>query len=62
MPSLGKAYVARGMLDVLYFLSWCTCCTRPSNCSYVEYQRKQRMVVRLHREALQAMCNFWCVT
>ncbi|KAG2423147.1 hypothetical protein HXX76_015532 [Chlamydomonas incerta] len=26
---------------------------------YVEYQRKQRMVVRLHREALQAMCNFW---
>ncbi|KAG2423145.1 hypothetical protein HXX76_015530 [Chlamydomonas incerta] len=26
--------------------------------SYVEYQRKQRMVVRLHREALQAMCNF----
>ncbi|PNW87845.1 hypothetical protein CHLRE_01g004157v5 [Chlamydomonas reinhardtii] len=27
--------------------------------SYVEYQRKQRMVVRLHREALQAMCNFW---
>ncbi|GLC41288.1 hypothetical protein PLESTB_001078900 [Pleodorina starrii] len=27
--------------------------------AYVEYQRKQRMVVRLHREALQAMCNFW---
>ncbi|KAG2494507.1 hypothetical protein HYH03_007275 [Edaphochlamys debaryana] len=26
---------------------------------YVEYQRKQRMVVRLHRDALQAMCNFW---
>ncbi|GFR46567.1 hypothetical protein Agub_g8160 [Astrephomene gubernaculifera] len=26
---------------------------------YVEYQRKQRMVIRLHREALQAMCNFW---
>ncbi|GLC42489.1 hypothetical protein PLESTB_001103800 [Pleodorina starrii] len=26
---------------------------------YVEYQRKQRMVVRLHREALQAMCSFW---
>ncbi|KAG2435422.1 hypothetical protein HYH02_011922 [Chlamydomonas schloesseri] len=26
---------------------------------YLEYQRKQRMVVRLHREALQAMCNFW---
>ncbi|GIL68039.1 hypothetical protein Vafri_21326 [Volvox africanus] len=26
---------------------------------YVEYQRKQRMVVRLHKEALQAMCNFW---
>ncbi|KXZ50396.1 hypothetical protein GPECTOR_16g569 [Gonium pectorale] len=26
---------------------------------YVEYQRKQRSVVRLHREALQAMCNFW---
>ncbi|GFR46566.1 hypothetical protein Agub_g8158, partial [Astrephomene gubernaculifera] len=26
---------------------------------YVEYQRKQRMVLRLHREALQAMCNFW---
>ncbi|KAG2495534.1 hypothetical protein HYH03_006477 [Edaphochlamys debaryana] len=26
---------------------------------YVEYQRKQRMVVRLHREALQAMCLFW---
>ncbi|GLC52514.1 hypothetical protein PLESTB_000638200 [Pleodorina starrii] len=28
---------------------------------YVEYQRKQRMVVRLHREALQAMCSFWKV-
>ncbi|EFJ45177.1 hypothetical protein VOLCADRAFT_94617 [Volvox carteri f. nagariensis] len=28
-------------------------------CCYVEYQRKQRMVVRLHREALQAICNFW---
>jgi hypothetical protein len=28
--------------------------------SFVEYQRKQRMVVRLHREALTAMCNFWC--
>ncbi|GFR46428.1 hypothetical protein Agub_g7932, partial [Astrephomene gubernaculifera] len=27
--------------------------------SYVEYQRKQRIVLRLHREALQAMCNFW---
>ncbi|KXZ42914.1 hypothetical protein GPECTOR_111g247 [Gonium pectorale] len=26
---------------------------------FVEYQRKQRMVVRLHREALQAMCSFW---
>ncbi|KAG2488469.1 hypothetical protein HYH03_012974 [Edaphochlamys debaryana] len=26
---------------------------------YVEYQRKQRMVVRLHKEALQAMCAFW---
>ncbi|KXZ55417.1 hypothetical protein GPECTOR_3g69 [Gonium pectorale] len=26
---------------------------------YVEYQRKQRMVIRCHREALQAMCNFW---
>ncbi|PNH03085.1 hypothetical protein TSOC_010874 [Tetrabaena socialis] len=26
---------------------------------YVEYQRKVRSVVRLHREALQAMCNFW---
>ncbi|GFR44799.1 hypothetical protein Agub_g6134 [Astrephomene gubernaculifera] len=26
---------------------------------YVEYQRRQRMVVRLHREALQAMCTFW---
>ncbi|EFJ43613.1 hypothetical protein VOLCADRAFT_96265 [Volvox carteri f. nagariensis] len=26
---------------------------------FVEYQRKQRMVVRLHREALTAMCNFW---
>ncbi|KAG2494504.1 hypothetical protein HYH03_007272 [Edaphochlamys debaryana] len=26
---------------------------------YVEYQRKQRMVLRLHRDALQAMCNFW---
>ncbi|EFJ45146.1 hypothetical protein VOLCADRAFT_94549 [Volvox carteri f. nagariensis] len=27
--------------------------------AYVEYQRKQRMVVRLHREALQAICSFW---
>ncbi|GIL80540.1 hypothetical protein Vretimale_16032 [Volvox reticuliferus] len=26
---------------------------------FVEYQRKQRMIVRLHREALTAMCNFW---
>ncbi|GIL60368.1 hypothetical protein Vafri_14969 [Volvox africanus] len=26
---------------------------------FVEYQRKQRMVVRLHRDALTAMCNFW---
>ncbi|PNH12169.1 Tiny macrocysts protein C [Tetrabaena socialis] len=26
---------------------------------YVEYQRKQRNVVRLHREALQASCTFW---
>ncbi|KXZ42658.1 hypothetical protein GPECTOR_127g536 [Gonium pectorale] len=26
---------------------------------YVEYQRKQRMVIRCHRDALQAMCNFW---
>ncbi|GIL50727.1 hypothetical protein Vafri_6878 [Volvox africanus] len=27
--------------------------------AYVEYQRKQRMVVRLHKEALQAICSFW---
>ncbi|PNH12150.1 Tiny macrocysts protein B [Tetrabaena socialis] len=26
---------------------------------YVEYQRKQRNVVRLHREALHASCIFW---
>ncbi|KXZ55419.1 hypothetical protein GPECTOR_3g70 [Gonium pectorale] len=26
---------------------------------YVDYQRKQAMVLRLHREALQAMCSFW---
>ncbi|PNH08057.1 Tiny macrocysts protein B, partial [Tetrabaena socialis] len=29
---------------------------------YVEYQRKQRMVVRLHQEALQAMCAFWLLS
>lgn len=28
---------------------------------YVEYQRKQRMVLRHHKDALQAMANFWCV-
>ncbi|GLC56222.1 hypothetical protein PLESTB_001081300 [Pleodorina starrii] len=27
--------------------------------SYVEYQRKYHMVLRLHREALQATCSFW---
>jgi hypothetical protein len=27
--------------------------------SYVEHQRKQRMVMRLHKEALLAMCAFW---
>ena len=27
----------------------------PAACSYVEFQRKQRMVVRLHREALQQL-------
>ncbi|KAG2439095.1 hypothetical protein HYH02_006619 [Chlamydomonas schloesseri] len=26
---------------------------------YVEYQRKQRMVLRHHKDALQAMANFW---
>ncbi|KAG2492486.1 hypothetical protein HYH03_009151 [Edaphochlamys debaryana] len=26
---------------------------------YVEYQRKQRMVLRHHKEALQAMASFW---
>ncbi len=29
--------------------------------SYVEFQRKQRMVVSMHKNALQAMCNFWWV-
>lgn len=31
----------------------------PSVHRYVEYQRKQRMVLRSHKDALLAMANFW---
>ena len=28
--------------------------------SYVEYQRNHRMVLKVHKDAMVALRNFWC--
>ena len=57
-----KRLATRLIMRLMGLLPWpipCTAVFVPR--SYVEYQRKQRMVVSHHRDALNAMAAFWWV-